>query len=320
MGPFDLLANLQSTRSHHRVWWLSPGVVALLLWAGLLGLTAPAFGAQVHGCAPDVPPPVPGNPVPLQTLPESVLINEALSQPGSNWNCSETNRAFSQMNDSWVEFYNPQNQPINLYAAHAQLSLNDGSTSILLPFGSIIAAHGYLVLFPQEKQTVASPLPWNIILSVDGTTIDRATIPLLQPDQSDARVPDGATQWLYASNPTIGTSNNSTNQPVTPTPTKTTTATKTPTSSGAGVGVGTGQPTSSGTQPAWGQVQLPSDPAPVPSGSTTANPPAQLPGQSQNPPPPQSNSPDGGVITLLVFLSLLFLSTLVWCWRLFHAP
>lgn len=311
MGKSGLCANLRSARSLSRVRWLALGLIVLLLCAGLLGLPVPITRAQTHRCAPDVPPPV-TNPIPAQALPGFVLINEALSQPASNWNCSEPSGVFSQAKDSWIELYNPQNQAVNLYAAHARLSLNGGSTSAFLPFGSAIAADSFLVLFPLEDQLTAPPTSWNITLSIDGIMVDQAALPLLQPDQSYARVPDGGTVWLYAGTPTIDASNDSINQPPTPSPTKALKATKTPGSSA------TAQPISSGTQPAWSQVQFPANP---PTPTLAANLPPQPSEQPQSPPPQtQSNNLSGGMIALLVFLSLLLTGTLAWCWRLFHAP
>ena len=319
MGKLYLCASLTSTRSQQRIRWLSLSIAALMLFFSLFGLTSPASGAQQHGCAPDAPPPV-ASPVPAQALPGMVLINEVLSQPKSRWNCSEAVGVFSAAKDSWIELYNPQNQPLDLYAAHAQLSLNGGSTSTFLPFGSAINPQSFLVIFPSEHQAVAAPANWNIILSIDGITIDQAAIPLLQPDQSYARVPDGTTTWLYAGNPTIDASNNSIGQPITPTPTKTPKGTKTPTGTATVQSNVPVQPASSGTQPAWGQVQFPSDPTPSPSINTAADPSTQLLSQSQNPPAPPNNGPDGGAIALIVFFSLLLLAALLWCWRLFRAP
>lgn len=325
MNTFHLFASLQSAKSQRRVRWLALGLAALLLYLCLFGLTSPALGAQKHGCAPDTPPPV-SSPVPAQAIPGLVLINEALSQPKTNWNCSEPPDVFSQAEDSWIELYNPQSQAIDLYAAHAQISLDGGSTSINLPLGSAINAQSFLVIFPQEKQTTASPIPWNIVLSIQGTTIDQAAIPLLQPDQSYARVPDGSTTWLDAGNPTIDASNNSTDQPVTPTPTKTPKPTPTPkltptpkTTSTSG-GSGANQPTSSGTQPAWGQVLFPPDSTPTPGITTTADPATQLLSQPQGLSPPQSSAPNGWLIALIIFCALLLLAVLIWYWRLFRTP
>jgi hypothetical protein len=313
MGTRLLFPSFSLTRFQQRAGWFFLGLAILLLCSGWLGLAIPLTGAhaQTHGCAPDVPPTV-SDTIPAQALPGNILINEVLSQPKSNWNCSEPSTVFSQPQDSWIELFNPQNRALNLYQAHAQLSLNGGSTSMYFPFGTSIAAGGFLVIFPLEKQTVALLNNWNILLSIDGVTIDQATLPQLAPDQSYARVPDGSTTWLYAGNPTIAASNNAIGQPVTPTPTKTPKLTSTPGTNE------TPQPSNFGTQPPWSQVRFPVDPSPTFDSPTTPEPAGQLPGQPQDPPAPQSNSPNGWILALIAFLSLLFLSVLGWIWRLFR--
>jgi hypothetical protein len=314
----------QLTASLRRSRLLALGLVALLLYASLFGLTSPAFGdTSTHGCAPNTPPPV-ANAVPLQTSPGLVLINEALSQPASNWNCSEPNKTFTTQNDGWVEFYNPQNQAFDLYAAHARISLDGGSTYIYFAFGTAIAADGFLVVFPQYNQTIASSPPWNIILSVSGTIIDQATMPQLQADQSYARVPDGSTNWLYCGHPTIDASNSNCDQPVTPTPTKTPKPTQTPKPTktpkvSTTSGNGTARPASSGTQPAWSNIQFPSDSTPTLDMTSTAGPTTQLLSQPQDP-PPQSNGPNGWLIALLACLSLLLLAVPIGIWRRLRSP
>lgn len=317
MAIFYLSASSQTNRFRSPARWVVASFSVALLFFSLLGLTTPVSGAQKHGCAPDVPPPVAGTPVPAQALPDIVLINEVLSQPASNWNCSEPASVFSAAKDSWIELYNPQNQALDLYAAHTQISLNGGSNSSLLPFGSAIAAGGFLVIFPLEKQTVAAPANWNIILSIDGIIIDQAAIPLLQPDQAYARVPDGSTTWLYAGNPTIDASNNSTAQPVvpTPTPTKTPQATKTPGATEVTGSTGTDQPASFGTQPAWSQVQFPQDATPTPAETPTIKPALQQSGPPQNPPGPTNNGPNGWLIAAFSLFALLVPATLIWRWR-----
>lgn len=313
MGTANLFASPQFTSSRRPVRWVSLALVVLVLCSGLFGLAAPTLGAQGHGCAPAVSPPI-ANTIPLQATPGSVLINEVLSNPASNWNCSEPNGIYSSQKDSWVEFFNPQNQALDLYAAHAQISLDGGSTYFYFTFGTAIAANGFLVVFPQYNQTVAAPTPWNVIIRIESATIDQVKTPLLQSDQSYARVPDGSTTWLYSGHPTIDASNNNMNQPATPALTKQAGATDSPTSDA------TNQPASSGTQPAWRKVQLPTNTTPTPDLTTTVDPSTLTFHQPQNPPAPPGNGSGGWFIALTVFLSLLLLAALIWCWRLFHAP
>src|SRR5260370_15474242 len=70
------------------------------------------------------------------------------NNPGSNRNCSEPANTYSLMTDAWVELYNPQNQPFNLYAAHTSLDAGPNTFTFHFPFVAAIAARGYLVVFP----------------------------------------------------------------------------------------------------------------------------------------------------------------------------
>ena len=95
-----------------------------------------ASSSSIHGCAPLIPPSVPGSPLPVPAIPAKLLINEVLSFPGSRWNCSEPQNTHSITNDSWVELYNPQSQAYNLYAAHATFEIGASSKPFYLPLGS----------------------------------------------------------------------------------------------------------------------------------------------------------------------------------------
>lgn len=312
--------------------WFSLVVATFLIIASLLFAVMPVHGAQMqtHLCAPDPPAPLPGNPAPAPATPGSVMINEVLTLPHKNWNCSEPSNISSIQKDCWVELYNTQNQALDLRAAHAQISLDNGQAWSLLPLGSQIDANGYLVIFPLEivQNTPANPT-WTIMLEINGITIDQVSIPILQTDQSYARVPDGSSNWEYVGQPTIDATNDNSNQPVTPTPTKTPKPTKTPTptktpkpSTGGSTG-GSSAPTSFGTQPAWGGVQFPNGAPPTLTGTTSSTQSAQLLAQSQeqNAQASQGNGQNSwGQSIALVLLGLLLLTVLVCCWRFFRTP
>lgn len=315
MDTIHLFASPRSTCSRHRAIQLVSLVLALVVFcSGLLYLAVPALASSPgHGCAPAVSTPV-ANTIPLPTTPRSIWINEVLSTPASNWNCSEPDKTYSSQSDSWLEFFNPQSQAFDLYAAHAQLSLDGGSTFTFFRFGTTIAANSFLVVFPQYNQIVAASMPWNVILRVEGTIIDQVNTPVLQDDQSYARTPDGSTTWLYSGHPTIDASNTPPSQTVAPTPTKQPSTASSP-ARGA-----TDQPASSGTQPAWRKVQLPSNSTPPPDLTTTVASSPLVFHPQQNSPTPPDNGSGGWFIALAVFFSLLLLAALIWCWRLFHAP
>jgi hypothetical protein len=90
-----------------RVFAISIAILLLFLVYARPGYAA----ATPHGCAQPAPPPVSGSPVIPPATPGIVVINEVLNNPGSTWNCSEPAGTFSLSTDSWVELYNPQNQP-----------------------------------------------------------------------------------------------------------------------------------------------------------------------------------------------------------------
>lgn len=293
---------------------LAISIAVLLL---LPAISAPAYASTAaHGCAQPVPPIMPGSPGPPPATPGIILINEVLNNPNSNWNCSEPGGSFSLSTDSWLELYNPQNQPFNLYEARASLDNGNEDMSFHFPFGSDIAAHGYLVVFPETYVLDNTLLDGNTVrLLFGGTTIiDLVSTPALPADNTYARIPDGSTNWQITSNPTIDASNLASKQ-VAPTPTKV--PTKTPgSSSSSGYGPGnTANPTPThitGKQPAWGKLQLPATNSTTT--STTNSPLVASP--TTSPPASPWNTPRRILLTVLVVALVL---SLFWCWKLYSS-
>ncbi len=275
----------------------------VLLIALFLNINTPhASSASIHGCAPPIPPPLPGSPVPAPAIPGILLVNEVLSMPGSTWNCSELNKTFSISDDSWVELYNPQNQPFNLYAAHASFDTGPNTFVYYFPFGAAIAAHGYLVLFPARYSD--TPINGaNLRLLIAGVIIDQVTVPTLPLDQSYARIPDGSNTWRVTNTPTIDASN-MTSQ-VSPAPTS-----SPPNQEPGGHGNASSTPTlATGTQPAWSNLQLPAQAA---TSTPDVNP------SLITSPAPASDGWDTPRRILLTILAVALASMLFWVWRLFN--
>ena len=271
-------------------------VVALLCSTAIL--TTPTVSA--HGCAPPIPPPVAGSPAPTPASKGIVLLNEVLLNPQSTWNCSESGTDYVSK-DTWVELYNPQNQPFNLYVVHAYLDSGPNTTIYYLPLGSAIAAHGFLVVFPRSVGNFAPEPAPTIRLVIASTTIDEVKVPPLAIDQSYARITDGASKWQVSSTPTIDASNNSS------------TVSSTSTSTPAGYKGPTGNnnaPFASGTQPAWSKLQLPT-PTPFPTSSISSTPLPTAPAAGSGLDLPRRIA----MTVLAVMLALM----LLWCWRLFRA-
>ena len=271
-------------------------------------LISHASSVSTHGCAPPIPPSIPGSPLPVPAIPGKLLINEVLSLPGSRWNCSEQKNTFSITNDSWIELYNPQSQPYNLYTAHAIFEIGSSTMPFYLPLGSVIAPHGYLVLFPSMFS--GTLINTNVRLLIGGVTIDQVNIPSLPVDQSYARIPDGSNLWQITNTPTIDASNNMSQLSPLVSPTV-----SSPNQSPAGSGYATSTPAPIlGTQTVWSSLQFPT---PVGIATPVTKPSVANPSPLSPPVNDGWDTPHRILITaLLVTLALMLLL----CWRSFTNP
>ncbi|HEV2582831.1 MAG TPA: hypothetical protein VGT44_18375, partial [Ktedonobacteraceae bacterium] len=171
---------------------------------------SPGFAASLTPtCAPLAPPPVPGSPVSPPATPGIVVFNEILTNPGSNWNCAEQGGAYTIMSDSWVELYNPQNQPFNLYEVHAYIDDGPNTFRFYLPFGAAIAPHGFLVVFPNSaaNSTLLAGSNLRLMFATSSAAIDEVSFPGLAVNDAYARIPDGSPTWEITTTPTIDSSN-----------------------------------------------------------------------------------------------------------------
>jgi len=270
-------------------------------------LISHASPVSMHGCAPLVPPSVPGSPLPAPAIPGKLLINEVLSLPGSRWNCSEPQNTYSITSDSWIELYNPQSQAFNLYAAHATFEIGSSTIPFYLPLGSVIAPHGYLVLFPSMFS--GTLIRANVRLLIGGVTIDQVKIPSLPVDQSYARIPDGSNVWKITNAPTIDSSNNISLPGPLPLVSPTVSS---PNQGPAGSGYATSTPAPIlGTQTAWRSLQFPT---PIAIQTPVTKPIGAYTSSLSSPVNNGSDAPHRILITILVVALALML---FWCWRLF---
>jgi len=262
-------------------------VVLCLVFLVLSVTISHVFATSKHGCAPLTPPAVSGSlaqPPPVQGL---LSINEVLPTSRSLWGCSDAGTP-PPNTDMWVEIYNPQAQPFDLFSVHTILDSGPNSQPFYFPFGAAIAPHAFLVVFPHSSQLFSNTETPTLRLLIAGVIIDQITVPSLGEDQSFARVPDGGKNWQITSQPTIDASND-TNIP-TPTPrphqktikqpTKTSTKGKTSKTTTNNISDGTNQPAVvNGTQPTWTALQLPAPTATpltqlIPPAPTVVAPPA----------------------------------------------
>ena len=295
-------------------------LLAVALLCALSALSIPSVTAKsiqslhsiktAHGCAPPIPPTVPGSPVSASATPGIIVINEVLLVPHTVWNCSEPSTVHPTINDAWIEFYNTQNQPFNLYDSRASLDSGPNSPPYYFPFGATIAPYGFLVLFPGALFSSffpGTPSPQTTLrLLIGGAAVDQVTVPTLTPDQSYARIPDGGSTWELTGTPTIDASNM---------------GSQGSSSSGASGSGGSSSGNSSqvlanGTQPAWGSLALPGSTATAISTDTTSqnNAPQTFSSSPTTPVQAASDVPRRILLTVLVIALGLML---FWCWRLF---
>ena len=186
------------------------GLCGLLLSVAIMGITT-THAATGHACASPVPPvqtATPTIPTPTQGM---LVINEALLNPASVWNC-DSRSSNTATENAWIEIYNPQNYAINLYAERAAIDSGPSTQAYTFPFGSVIVAHGFFVVFPFINANFASgyfnnPQPLTLRLDLDYTPFDQVTVPVLSSDLSYARTTDGGDKWEVTSQPTINSSN-----------------------------------------------------------------------------------------------------------------
>lgn len=325
----------------------------VILCSALLVLSVTSFhvfATPAHGCMPTTPPAVTGTPVPPPVMAGVLFINEVLTFASTRWDCPNADVPPFL----WVELYNPQDQPLDLYSLHSNLDSGPDSNKYYVPFGAAVPAHGYLVLFPTSNTFGATLLNGSFTLRfmIGNTPMDQVVVPPLKMDTSYARLPDGGAAWQITTTPTIGASNTSLLPTATPTDattrqhsdTPTATATEkpkpTPTSKPSGSSGSTHTPHNSttptapgadqtsntadvtdaattpvATQVAWNTLQMPdATPSPPVSADTTTL--STASGTSSG--PPASPAPPLNRILLSVGALALALG-LFWSWRRFFA-
>jgi len=140
-----------------------------------------------------------------------VVINEVMSD--------NDNLVFDDIgaDPDWIELYNPTNEPVNV----AGMYLSDSSTTWQIPStcpaSTTIAAHGYLLIWADERPTngclhsnfaISSAGEDLTLIDVDGATVlDVITIPALETNISFGRFPDMSDNWSLFNEPTPGNSN-----------------------------------------------------------------------------------------------------------------
>ncbi|GCE20994.1 hypothetical protein KDK_47940 [Dictyobacter kobayashii] len=133
------------------------------------------------------------------------MINEVLLTPvKAPLYCTPTPGLPNTTNAPRIELYNASLQTLQL--PHAGLDSGPNTTiyNFLL---NPMPAHSFIVIFLPANQATEISKNALLRLTTSGTTIDQVSLPVLLPDTSYARTPDGGASWHITQNPTIGVSN-----------------------------------------------------------------------------------------------------------------
>lgn len=176
--------------------------------------------------------------LPADQVHTALSLNEFLPSPASDWDGNGDANA----EDEWIELYNASDQPLDLAGwflddgddgqASAASSEPAGSQPYLIPPGTSVAAHGFLVFYRGATA---------VALNNDGDTLRLLGPGLYEAearvygstsyDISWSKAVDGGADWVDSYPPSPGSSNQPPPSP-TPTPTPTSGPTATPYPSG----------------------------------------------------------------------------------------
>jgi hypothetical protein len=145
-------------------------------------------------------------PTPTRTkAPHSVVINEFLPKPGSDWN--RDGRV--DYDDEFIELYNTGTVGVDLGGWMLDDNFHGGSRRFVIPGGTWINPHQYLVFFRIRTHIALNDGGDEVwLLSPDGAKIDGAVYTRTRwPDSGWDRFPDGAGVLRLGFPPTPGEPN-----------------------------------------------------------------------------------------------------------------
>jgi hypothetical protein len=256
----------------------------------LFWMPAPASAALIAtSCPTSNLPATPTAGAPFD--PNSIKINELLTNPKKDWNCDGKINA----DDQWIELINLSGSDVSLFGL--QLCCDTNNQAILLPSTERIAANSFLVIFKSQISGTLTMSPNGGMLDLldsQGNAIDTVNYPPLGSDQSYIR--DSSGQWSISDTPTPGAPNVNGSSP-------TPTATPTKRSSGGSGGGGGGGGAPTATPTTIGSVFIPTD---------TPDPALYSPGNDSTSSGNSDNFPSWLKTALLIAMGAGLLAVVVW--------
>lgn len=124
--------------------------------------------------------------------------------------------------EDWVEIYNPRTDDVTINAGVWYISDDVSNLQKYGLPGVSIPSHGFLLIWCDKRDTVATQIHTNFKLSSSGENliisykdsnqvmqvVDSLTFGAQQSSKSYGRMPDGSNSWTYFTTPTPCASNN----------------------------------------------------------------------------------------------------------------
>ncbi|MBU1706555.1 lamin tail domain-containing protein, partial [bacterium] len=149
----------------------------------------------------------------LMLIAVACLLVSCDREPGKSSVVLNINEISSAAEPDWVEIYNPNDMDMDVGGFFVYDPGTVGN-KYALPGGTIITAHGFLVLLCDDQGTglhtnfkLASSGEIVTFEDAQGGLIDEVGFPALEQGTSWGRNPDGGDNWEIFSAPTQGTSN-----------------------------------------------------------------------------------------------------------------
>ncbi|MCB0203342.1 MAG: lamin tail domain-containing protein, partial [Anaerolineae bacterium] len=172
-------------------------------------------------------------PLPAAQIDSPVMLNEFLPSPASDWD----GNGVADADDEWIELYNAGDTPIDVSGwwlddeDDSQLRTPEGSVPYMLPLGSLIPAHGFLVVFRSTSGVALNNSGDDVrLVGPAYYEVEAFNFGSTGYDVSWSKTEDGGDLWINSYPPSPGASN----QPGSATATATTTATATATPTAGG--------------------------------------------------------------------------------------
>ncbi len=140
----------------------------------------------------------------------SVVLNELMADPASDWSPTDGDEEYGSLDDEWVEIYNAGSQPVDITGWRLRDAVSDSSwryqfEGILMP-GDFVVVYGNEAYaweeangFPKNGLSMNNSGDTITLVESDlATVVDEISYSSVQvlDDRSYGRLPDGGSDWV----------------------------------------------------------------------------------------------------------------------------